>query len=217
MSITSILAGAGPIALGLVALMVLIENGLLFPFLPGDSLVFAASLLAPRMHVHWTIVSAVAAVAAILGAEIGYELGSRYGARLFHPEARILKQRYLDEATRFFEKHGTPAVLIARFVPVVRTYIAPAAGIARMRRRTFTIVNVVGAFVWAFGLGFLGTLLGQVAWVAGNIDIISVAVVLVSVLPIAIGALHRARTRSRTPVPDAGTGADAAESDAERQ
>ena len=97
MDIIHILAGFGPLALVLVGLIVFVENGLLFPFLPGDSLVFAGAVLAAAIGVHWGLVAAIAAVTAIVGGEVGFLIGRRFGPRLFHPGARVLKERYREQ------------------------------------------------------------------------------------------------------------------------
>lgn len=195
MDVTSLLAGAGPLALVLVAAIVFVENGLLFPFLPGDSLLFAASLLAERLALPWVVVAAVAASAAMTGAELGFRLGRRYGRALFKPNSRLLRQSRLDEANVFFARFGGLSVLLGRFVPMVRTFISPVIGISTMPHRTFSMWNAAGATGWAFGLAFLGSLLGGVPWVAANVELLSLLVVAASLAPLAVTALVRSRRR----------------------
>jgi membrane-associated protein len=177
---------------------VFIESGLLFPFLPGDSLLFTAGLLAASgvIHVPVWLVIVVAFVAAVAGDSIGYLLGHRVGRRLFKPDARVLKTRYLDEAEAFFAKYGGPSLILGRFVPVVRTYVPLAAGTAEYRYRKFLIWNLTGAALWTIVVTTLGVVLGKIPFVATHIDLLAIIIVIVSVLPIVISGLVRWR-RSR--------------------
>jgi membrane-associated protein len=212
MNIVTFLAALGPIALVLIAAMVFVENGLLFPFLPGDSLIFAAAILAPMLHVPWYLIAGIAAVAAIAGSEVGFVLGRRYGRRLFTEDARFFKARYLDETETFFAKYGRFAIVLARFVPIVRTYLAPAAGASKMSHVVFTIWNVISALLWATVLGVAGALLGSIPFVANNIDAIMVGIVVVTVAPIAIAAIKRRVTARKAaasaPAEDSAPAAD---------
>ena len=191
--LSGFLHGLGPWALVVVAAFLVIETGLLFPFLPGDSLIFTVALLAPVLNIPLWLVILVAAAAAITGDQIGFEIGRRRGRRLFRPDARIFKTRYLDEADLFFARWGRGAIVLARFVPVVRTFIAPAIGASKLRHRTFTIWNALGGILWAIMLGLAGFFLGQIPVVANNVELIGVGVVVISVVPIVIAALARRR------------------------
>lgn len=195
---TGFLVSAGPFALLLVFLIVFVENGLLFPFLPGDSLVFAASMLAASLGIHWLVVAAVAGASAALGAELGFRIGRRRGRQLFSPGARVFRTTYLDEADAFFARYGRFAVVVGRFVPIVRTFMSPAIGISTMSHRQFSTWNVIGAFAWSFGLVLLGSFLGGIAWVSSNVDVLMLIVVAVSLIPIAVAALAR-RRRDQNP------------------
>jgi len=195
-NLTGILISIGPIALVAIGAMVFVENGLLFPFLPGDSLIFAAALIAAPLHVPWAVIVLLAAGSAVLGAEVGFLIGRRYGRRLFKPNARLFKTRYLDEADQFFARWGRGAILMARFVPIVRTYISPATGASTLAHRTFSLWNAIGGIAWAALLGTAGYFLGRIPWVAGNIEWIALGIVAVSVLPVVITALAR-KSRAR--------------------
>jgi membrane-associated protein len=187
------LTGLGAAVLVGLAIMVFIESGLLFPFLPGDSLLFTAGLLAASNVIHvpvWVII-VVAFVAAAAGDQVGYLLGHKFGRRLFKPEARILKTRRLDEAERFFAKYGGAALILGRFVPVIRTYVPLAAGAAEYRYRKFLVWNLSGAALWTVSVTTLGVLLGGIAFVRNNIDVIVIVIVIVSVLPIAVNVVVR--------------------------
>jgi len=187
------LTGLGPAVLIGLFIMVFIESGLLFPFLPGDSLLFTAGLLASSgvIHVPVWLVIVVAFVAAGLGDQVGYFLGHRFGRGLFKPDARVLKTRYLDEAEGFFAKYGGPALILGRFVPLVRTYVPLAAGASNYHYRKFIAWNLTGAAIWTILVSVLGVLLGQIPFVRTHIDILAILVVIVSVLPIVISGLRR--------------------------
>ena len=201
------LTGLGPAVLIGVAIMVFVESGVLFPFLPGDSLLFTGGLLASSGVIHvpvWLII-VVAFVAAALGDQAGYWLGHRFGRRLFKPDARILKTRHLDEAESFFARYGGPALTLGRFVPVVRTYVPLAAGTAEFPYRRFLLWNLLGAAAWTVIVTILGVLLGQIPFVRTHVDVLTVLVIVVSVIPIAIHGIVTYR-RSRR---DTAAGADA--------
>jgi membrane-associated protein len=193
------LTGLGPAVLIGLAIVVFIESGVLFPFLPGDSLLFTAGLLVASnvISVPIWLVIVVAFIAAAAGDQVGYFLGHRFGRRWFTPDARVLKTRYLDEAENFFAKYGGPALILGRFVPVVRTYVPLAAGTSRYRYRKFLLWNLTGAALWTVVVTTLGALLGRIALIRDHIDVISLIIVLVSVLPIGISALIRVRKSRR--------------------
>lgn len=198
------LTGLGPAVLIGVAIMVFVESGVLFPFLPGDSLLFTGGLLASSGVIQvpvWLII-VVAFVAAALGDQAGYWLGRRFGRRLFKRDARILKTRYLDEAENFFARYGGPALTLGRFVPVVRTYVPLAAGTADLAYRRFLFWNLLGAAAWTLIVTILGVVLGRIPFVRTHVDVLTVLVIVVSVVPIVVHGFVRYR-RSR-----AGTTAD---------
>lgn len=189
--ITDLLRSAGPLAIAIVAVLVFVENGLLFPFLPGDSLVFAAALLVVGMGIPlWVLIAAVA-VAAVLGDIVGYSLGRRIGKRLFRPNARVFKTRYLEEADAFLARYGAFALVLARFVPIVRTFVPPVVGASTIPYRRFLLWNVVGGVGWALALCLAGYWLGRVPVIANNVDLIAVIVAVLSLVPVIIGVLRR--------------------------
>lgn len=198
MDISSLLVSFGPFALCAIALIVFVEIGLLFPFLPGDSLVFAAALLAAQLHVHWALITLIAALAALLGGEMGYYLGKRFGPRMFRPDARILNTQRLKDAGRFFERWGAMSIILGRFVPIIRTYLAPAAAVAKMRHSSFSLWNAISAVAWAGLFGIAGRLFGSIPWVAHNVEWIALGIVVVTVAPIIITALARRRRSTKS-------------------
>lgn len=194
---TSLLEGLGPAALAVVALIVFIESGVLFPFLPGDSLLFTAGLLHQQLALHLWVLIGVVTIAAIAGDQVGYWLGHKFGRRWFKDDARILKTKYLSETEAFFAKRGAAAVVLSRFVPVVRTYAPLVAGTAKYNYKKFTLWNIVGAFTWATLVILLGTWLGHFEVIAKNIDVIAVLIVVISVLPSVIGIVRKRRQSAK--------------------
>ncbi len=189
----------GAYALWGAALVIFIECWL-FPFLPGDSLLFTVGvLIATHISVGaplW-VACLVLTAAAILSNVVGYLVGARLGPAVFRrPDSRIFKQEYVDKTYAFFDRYGNRAIVLARFVPIVRTFITLAAGVGRMPMRRFVTYSAVGGTIWATGVTLLGYWLGHIAFVANHIDLLLVALVLVSVIPIAFEWL-RARAGSR--------------------
>lgn len=197
---TPYLQQAGPWALVLIAAIILIETGLLFPFLPGDSLIFVAAMLAPSLGLPlWSVMLTIAA-AAIIGDSIGYAIGRRIGRRLFRADARVFKLAYLERAEQFFERYGAQSLVLARFVPIVRTFVPPVVGAAVMPYRRFLLWNVIGGVLWTVIFSVAGHFLGQVPVIADNVELIAIGLVILSVVPIAIGFLRdRRNSRDETP------------------
>lgn len=183
---STLLRDWGPWALAGVALMVFIESGLLFPFLPGDSLLFVAGLMHVSMNISLPVLIGLAAVAAIAGDTVGYWLGEKLGRRMFKPDARILKTSHLDRAEEFFARFGGRSIILARFVPIVRTYIPVAVGSTKYPYRRFLSFNVVGGIGWTGLMIIGGSLLGHVQFIATHIDLICVGIVAVSMVPVAL-------------------------------
>ena len=208
---------------GLIGILVIVfaESGLLIGFfLPGDSLLFTAGLLiATDQYLHYPLwlVCTLIAISAVLGDQAGYIFGRKVGPALFRrPDSRLFKQENVEKAHEFFEKHGPKSLVLARFVPIVRTFTPIIAGVSEMRYRSFLIFNVVGGVLWGVGVTLLGALLGQIAAVRDNIEAMLVGIVLLSVTPIVVEFL-RARKRKKAqqnaqtpagPMPPANTSSD---------
>jgi len=187
---------------GLIGILVIVfaECGLLIGFfLPGDSLLFTAGLLVARDDIKqplW-LVCVLICVAAIAGNQVGYLIGRKAGPAVFNrPDSRFFKQEYVDKSYAFFDRYGPRAIVLARFVPIVRTFITVTAGVGRMDYRTYTTYSVIGGVLWGAGVTILGFSLGNVAFVADHIELILIGIVLVSVIPIAIELL-RQRSKNR--------------------
>lgn len=193
----ALLHSFGPWVLLGIAAIVFVESGVLFPFLPGDSLILTAAILAPALGVPLWLIALVAVLAAIAGDQAGYTIGRRLGRRLFRPDARVLRTSRLEEAERFFARYGAAALVLGRFVPVVRTYVPLAAGTAALRYGRFALWNAIGGVVWVLVLTTAGEKLGGIPLVADHIDVLMILVVLVSLVPLGVTALLRWRsTRS---------------------
>jgi membrane-associated protein len=194
------LRSVGPYALLAVVAIVFIETGLLFPFLPGDSLVFAAAIVIGTIGVPIWVLMLVVAATATAGSQLAFVIGRRSGPRLFKPDAKIFKTKYRDQADLFFNRYGALALILARFVPVVRTYISPIVGASNLRTSRFFVGNAVGALIWSVVLCIAGFFLGKIPAVSQNIELIAIAIVIVSVVPIVIGYFrNRSREKKRRP------------------
>lgn len=177
------------------------ECGLLIGFfLPGDSLLFTVGLFAGRGDLDqplW-LICVVLTVAAFAGNVVGYEIGRTAGPKVFNrPDSRLFRQEYVDKTMEFFEKYGARAIVLARFVPIVRTFITVTAGVGRMHRRTYLVYSGIGAVLWATGITLLGYFLGNVAFIHENLEAIAVLIVLVSVIPMGFEILRERRRRRR--------------------
>jgi membrane-associated protein len=175
----------------LVCGIVFAETGLLVGFfLPGDSMLFTAGLLVATDTIKFNIwaLSGLIIVAAILGNQTGYLIGSKAGPAIFNrPDSRLFKRENVESAHAFFEKHGGKALILARFVPIIRTFVPVIVGVAQMDKRKFFLFNVIGAVLWGGGVTLLGYLLGdRVPWVSDNLDLIFIVIVLISVIPVII-------------------------------
>lgn len=196
MGLTDILdAGAllqqfGSWALLGLGIIVFIESGVLFPFLPGDSLlVTAAALHEPLGLSLWQVVL-VASLAAVAGDQVGFWLGNRYGRRLFKDDARILRTDRLAAAEAFFARRGPLALVLGRFIPIVRTYVPVAAGTAQMPYRKFVGWNIGGALAWVLSMTLVGALLGTIPGITRSIDGIMLLIIGISVMPMVISAVR---------------------------
>lgn len=195
-------------------LIIFAETGLLIGFfLPGDSLLFTAGILAGQGKLDIVLVAIGCFIAAVAGDQVGYTIGQRYGPRLFRKEdSRVFKQEYIDRTRAFFEKHGPKTIVLARFVPIVRTFAPTLAGVAEMPRSTFFRYNVVGAFIWAIGLTMLGYALGDA--IGDSIDTyllpLIAVIILISLIPPFL-EWRKAKRHPHAPVSEAEALAEAAE------
>ena len=169
-----------------ILIIVFTETGLLFPLLPGDSLLFTGGLLAaapnPPVNI-WVLVVSVSVVA-VLGDQCAYFIGRRIGPALFDKEdSRFFKKRYVSESHAFFERHGPKTIILARFVPIVRTFTPVLAGVSAMRYPVFLGFDIIGGVLWGAGVTLLGYFLGNVPFVKSHIELMILLIVFLSVLP----------------------------------
>ncbi|MDG4861453.1 VTT domain-containing protein, partial [Streptomyces sp. T-3] len=194
-------------------LIVFAESGLLIGFfLPGDSLLFTTGLLVVTHKLDyplWLVVTLIC-IAAVLGDQAGYLFGRKVGPSLFNrPDSKLFKQENVTKAHEFFEKYGPKSLVLARFVPIVRTFTPIIAGVSRMNYRSFITFNILGGILWGAGVTLLGAALGKVEFVHQNIEAILIGIVLLSVVPIVIEFL-RARSKNKKAAANAPAGQSAA-------
>lgn len=183
-----------------IAGIVFAESGLLIGFmLPGDSLLVTAGLLASQGYLSYPVLAALVFIAAVAGDAVGYTLGRRVGRRLFKREGSLLfDPEHLRRAERFYERHGGKAVILARFLPFLRTFAPIVAGIGRMSYPRFAAFNVIGALLWAVGLSFIGYALGStVPGIDRYILPLVLAIILVSAAPVLWRVLADPRERAK--------------------
>ncbi len=176
------------------------ETGLVItPFLPGDSLLFVAGSLAAVgdnvLNVHLLFI--LVAVAAFLGNLCNYQIGRYLGPKIFSKprDSIFLKQEYLDRTHAFYEKHGGKAIILSRFIPIIRTYAPFVAGIGKMPQASFTFFNAVSAIAWSGSLIYAGYFFGQLPWIKNNLSMVIIGIVVLSVLP-AVAEFIRAKMRA---------------------
>ncbi len=202
--LADIIVAYGPWIYGILFVIVFCETGLVVtPFLPGDSLLFAAGALAASTgQLNVLILWVLLVAAAISGDAVNYSIGRKVGTRVFSDNAKILKTDYLRRTEKFYEKHGNKTIILARFVPIVRTFAPFVAGVGRMQYRNFATYNVVGGVVWVTLFLTAGYLFGNIPFVKENFEIVTLGIVLVSVLPMVFEFLkerrHRAESKAAT-------------------
>lgn len=179
-------------------IIVFCETGLVVtPLLPGDSLLFAAGAIAARGSLDVYILSLIIFIAAVLGDAVNYAIGNYIGPRVFsYQDSKIFKRQYLDRTQRFFEKYGGKAIVIARFVPIVRTFAPFLAGVGKMSYPKFALYNVAGAVLWVGLFVFAGFLFGEMPFVKNNFTAVIMAIIVISVAPVVFEAL-KARKEAR--------------------
>jgi membrane-associated protein len=182
-----------------ILVIVFVETGLLFPLLPGESLLFTGGLLAAHGTLDIRVLAPAVAVVAVLGDQTGYFIGHRIGPALFKKEdSRIFKKHYVTDSHAFFEKYGPWAIILARFMPFVRTFTPVVAGVSYMRYPVFLGFDIVGGVLWGGGVTIAGYFLGNVPFVHQNLEKIVLVILFVSMLPafIAAGRGYLARRRN---------------------
>lgn len=184
----------------LLFLIVFCETGLVvLPFLPGDSLLFVAGSVAAFGHLNVHLLVALLLVAAVLGDWVNFHIGKRLGVKPFeNPNSKIFKRQYLTQTEQFYDKYGSKTIIIARFVPIVRTFAPFVAGMGRMKYEKFMRYNVLGALLWVVSLSYAGYFLGRNPWVQKHLGAIIIGIIVVSVLPAVIEVWREYRKSQAT-------------------
>jgi membrane-associated protein len=182
-------------------LVIFIETGLvIMPFLPGDSLLFTAGLFARTGHLNLSYLFILLFIAAVVGDNLNYFIGKNIGLRMLAIKIRgkqIVKQEYLDKTQEFYEKHGTKTIIMARFVPIVRTFAPFVAGVAEMKYRRFLSYDLLGGLLWIGSLTLAGYFLGHFEWIRKNIELVALMIIFISILPVIIEVI-KARKEKKT-------------------
>jgi membrane-associated protein len=193
-----------------ILVIVFVETGLLFPLLPGESLLFTGGLLAAHGTLNIWVLAPSVAIVAVLGDQTGYFIGRRIGPALFKKEdSRFFKKHYVTDSHAFFEKYGPWAIILARFLPFVRTFTPVVAGVSYMRYPVYLAFDIVGGVLWGGGVTLAGYFLGNIPFVHQNLEKIILGILFVSMLPGFIAAWRGYRSRRRS-------GSDKATSDTTR-
>ncbi len=192
--LTEITSQYGTWTYAILFLIIFAETGLVVtPFLPGDSLLFAAGAIAALGGLDVRVLMLLLVVAAILGDTVNYWIGARIGRRAFSGDIRFIKQEYLLRTEHFYEKHGGKTIILARFVPIIRTFAPFVAGVGIMEYRRFLLFNVVGGVVWVTLFTLAGYFFGNLPVVKQNFSLVVLAIIILSVLPIAIEVVKARR------------------------
>ncbi|MBL7926324.1 MAG: VTT domain-containing protein [Bacteroidia bacterium] len=178
-------------------LVIFIETGLvLMPFLPGDSLLFTAGLFARLGYLDLGLLMALLFVAAVLGDNTNYWVGRKLGLRAIQIKFKdklLVKPEYVEKTHAFYEKHGAKTIIMARFVPIVRTFAPFVAGIGTMDYRRFLSFDVLGGVIWIGSLTLAGYFLGEIPWIRKNIELVALAIIAISLLPVIVGVIKNRR------------------------
>lgn len=187
----------GPWIYGILFLIIFCETGLIVtPFLPGDSLLFVAGTLAGAGLMDPVLLSVILIVAAILGDSVNYAIGRKLGPAVFrNDQSRFFKREYLERTQHFYEKHGGKTIIIARFIPIIRTFAPFVAGIGAMSYARFFAYNAIGGIVWVCLFIWGGYFLGHLPWIKSNLTIVIFSIIILSILP---GVIEYIRHRRAT-------------------
>jgi membrane-associated protein len=193
--LNAIIAAYGSWTYALLIAIIFCETGLVItPFLPGDSLLFAAGTFAARGSLDPVLLFITLSLAAVLGDTVNYWIGRASGPRIFQKETRFIKRRYLERTQQFYDKHGGKAIVLARFMPIVRTFVPFVAGIGAMDYKRFVLYNVFGGVLWIALFVFGGYFFGTIPAVEDNFSLVIVVIIILSVLPAVIEFLRARRS-----------------------
>jgi membrane-associated protein len=196
-TLAQIAAEYGPWLYALLFAIIFAETGLVvFPFLPGDSILFISGTVVATAGLNVHVLVTLLVVAAILGDSVNYAIGHYIGPKVYHrPDSRWFKQEHLRRTKAFYDKYGAVTIIIGRFVPIIRTFAPFVAGVAGMSYRRFLSYNVIGGFVWITSLVYAGYLFGNIPWVKDNLTWIVIGIVVVSLIPAVMTFFQERRSR----------------------
>jgi membrane-associated protein len=191
----SVIATYGTWTYALLAIIVFCETGLVVtPFLPGDSLLFAAGTFAALGSLSLPILLVTMSICAVVGDTVNYAIGSFIGPKAFRENARFLNKQHLEKTQHFYEKYGAKTIILARFVPIVRTFAPFVAGVGKMHYRTFLLFNLIGGLLWSCGFLILGYFFGNIPIVRDHFETVILGIIFVSIVP---GIIEYVRSRSK--------------------
>jgi membrane-associated protein len=192
--LNDIIAQYGAWTLALLFVVIFLETGVVVtPFLPGDSLIFAAATFAARGALDPWLIFILLSIAAVAGDTANYWIGHRVGARAFTGEVKWIKQEYMQRTHRFFEKHGGKTIFLARFVPIIRTFAPFVAGVSQMPYGFFIRWNVIGGVTWVATFTLLGYFFGNIPFVQKNFELVIIAIIVISLIPAVVEGLQARR------------------------
>lgn len=188
----------GSLTYAILFFIVFAETGLVvFPFLPGDSLLFAAGTLSALGSLHFLGTWIILAIAAVLGDSVNYWIGNILGRKIVdNPKIKFINQEHIDKTEAFYKKYGGKAIILARFIPIIRTFAPFVAGVGKMHYETFMFYNVIGGFLWVTSFTFAGHFFGTLPFVRDHFELVVVAIVGISVLPVIIEYIKHKDTPS---------------------
>lgn len=198
----AIISDYGTTTYVILFLIIFVETGLvIWPFLPGDSLLFAAGTFAAVGSLNIALLILLLFVAAFLGDTVNYLIGKKLGLRILQMKRKsgkqLVKQEYIDKTHEFYDKHGPKTIILARFVPIVRTFAPFVAGIGEMNYGKFISYNVIGGAIWVAGLSLLGFFFGNISIVRENFEIVILGIIFISILPIIIEFIRHKRSKKK--------------------
>jgi len=189
----------GAVTYGILFLVIFAETGFVFtPFLPGDSLLFAAGTFAAIGSFNIHLLFLILSLAAIIGDSVNYWIGHYIGMKLFEKNNRFLKKEYLERTHKFYEKHGGKTIILARFIPIIRTFAPFVAGVGAMTYSKFIAYNIIGGIAWCAAFIYGGYFFGNLSFVKNNFSFVIMAIILISVLPIFIEYFRHRLSKSKT-------------------
>ncbi len=186
--LSELVANYGTLIYVILFLILFCETGLVVaPFLPGDSLLFAAGTMAATGNMNLALLCFICLLGAISGNQLNFIIGKYFGPKIFEKERKYIRKDYFDKTHTFYEKHGGKALIIGRYIPFIRTFVPFVAGVSQMNSYRFTVFNIIGALLWIIPVVGIGYLFGNIPIVKNNFSIIVLTILILSVLPMLIG------------------------------